>query len=309
MKKLSPAAISALKEALTSVYWYKRDLNSFLHIACGDEARGLIAQLDWGRPKVQVVADLIDTMARRELKYQDTLIRLMLAVCDFSDFGHLRRLDDGEAKAERARTAVHAARRHTATYREQLADQERAEKMRELHRAEAETRQQFDEALRKLRDRYLALLGDASITPQKRGLDFEPLLRSLFELYDLDPRGPFSTTADQIDGAFSFQGIDYLLGARWQKDPLGIEDLDALKGKVKSRLENTLGLYIAVNGYSKTAVERHNAAHPVLILMDGADLLAVLESRISLDELLLRKRRHAAQTGEVFLRVSDIFAG
>jgi hypothetical protein len=40
--------------------------------------------------------------------------------------------------------------------------------------------------------------------------------------------------------------------------------------------------------------------------MDGMDLMAVLDRRIALDDLLLRKRRHAAQTGEVYLRVSDV---
>jgi hypothetical protein len=164
------------------------------------------------------------------------------------------------------------------------------------------------QTISELREAYLDLARNTSITPQQRGLDFEPLLRSLFELFDLDPRGSFRTTADQIDGAFSFQGGDYILGARWEKKPLGIEDLDAFKGKGLSRLENTLGLYVSVSVFSKTAVERHSAAQPVLILVDGMDLMAVLDDLVGLDELLLRKRRHAAQTGEVFLRASDVLA-
>ena len=87
---------------------------------------------------------------------------------------------------------------------------------------------------------------------------------------------------------------------------MGIVDLDAFKGKVTTRLENTLGMYVSVSGFSQTAVERHNAAQPVLILMDGMDLMAMFDDRVGLDALLLRKRRHAAQTGEVFLPVSEI---
>lgn len=40
--------------------------------------------------------------------------------------------------------------------------------------------------------------------------------------------------------------------------------------------------------------------------MDGEDLSTVLEGLIDLRELLSRKLRHAAHTGEVFRRYRDI---
>ena len=43
-----------------------------------------------------------------------------------------------------------------------------------------------------------------------------------------------------------------------------------------------------------------------VVLMDGADLMAVLEERIDFVTLLLRKKRHAAQTGNIFLRVHEM---
>jgi hypothetical protein len=45
-----------------------------------------------------------------------------------------------------------------------------------------------------------------------------------------------------------------------------------------------------------------------MILMDGSDLMAVLEGRVDLQQLLLRKRRHAAQTGEIYLPITAILA-
>ena len=39
--------------------------------------------------------------------------------------------------------------------------------------------------------------------------------------------------------------------------------------------------------------------------MDGEDLYAVLEGRIDLPEVLHRKRRHASQTGDIYIRVRD----
>jgi hypothetical protein len=43
-----------------------------------------------------------------------------------------------------------------------------------------------------------------------------------------------------------------------------------------------------------------------MILMDGSDLMAVLEGRIDLTQLLRRKRRHASQIGNIYLKVGDI---
>lgn len=45
------------------------------------------------------------------------------------------------------------------------------------------------------------------------------------------------------------------------------------------------------------------------MLMDGADLYAVLEERIDLRDLLRRKRREASMTGRVLLTAAEILAG
>ncbi|MBK8688707.1 MAG: hypothetical protein IPN24_09775 [Betaproteobacteria bacterium] len=43
-------------------------------------------------------------------------------------------------------------------------------------------------------------------------------------------------------------------------------------------------------------------------LVDGGDLMAVLEERIDFTSLLLRKKRHAAQTGQIYLSYYQIAA-
>ena len=83
-------------------------------------------------------------------------------------------------------------------------------------------------------------------------------------------------------------------------------DLDGLAAKVSRKLDNTLGLYISINGYSADGVRVHGSGRSVLILMDGSDLTAVVEGRIDLNRLLLRKRRHASQTGNIYLKIHDI---
>jgi len=43
-----------------------------------------------------------------------------------------------------------------------------------------------------------------------------------------------------------------------------------------------------------------------MLLMDGADLMAVLENRVDLKDMLFRKRRHASDTGDIFLKFPDM---
>jgi hypothetical protein len=43
-----------------------------------------------------------------------------------------------------------------------------------------------------------------------------------------------------------------------------------------------------------------------MLLMDGSDLIAVLENRIDLKDLLFRKRRHASETGDIYLQFNKM---
>jgi len=63
------------------------------------------------------------------------------------------------------------------------------------------------------------------------------------------------------------------------------------------------------NDFTPDAVLAHSTGQPVVLLMTGADLMAVLEGRIDFVSLLLRKRRHAAQTGNILLRIHEIIQG
>jgi hypothetical protein len=130
-----------------------------------------------------------------------------------------------------------------------------------------------------------------------------------FQFLQKQDKASFRIVGEQIDGAFSFESTDYLLEAKWQVEPVGSSDLDVLAGKLLRKLDNTLGLFLSINGFSSDGVMAHSSGRRMLILMDGSDLMAVLEGRIDLIQLLLRKRREASQTGNIYLGVRDILAG
>ncbi|WP_141812403.1 hypothetical protein [Nocardia bhagyanarayanae] len=80
----------------------------------------------------------------------------------------------------------------------------------------------------------------------------------------------------------------------------------AVVPKVHRKAKSSFGLIISVMGFTKDAVDEYHSRTP-FITMDGADLMCVLEGRIRLDELLIRKKRHANDTGQCYFPVSAMF--
>ncbi|MBZ5497933.1 MAG: hypothetical protein LAP85_16135 [Acidobacteriia bacterium] len=302
MKKIAPAAIVALKEAVTQLYWYKSDLRSFLTNTL--VTPGLLEGLNWDDYKRNIASKLVDFMAKRQDQYQNDLVCLISEVARVEDFSHLERLEGGKEKAAAARAAVRALRRLAGGHDALLEEQKKVEERRRVAHEELLRKTAVREGLEKLNRDYLALLTDTD--HQHRGYQLEKILRMLFELFDLDPRASFKITGEQIDGAFTFEGTDYLFEGKWQQELVGAAKLDSLAGKLSRKLDNTLGLFLSINGFSDDGIKAHSSGRRLMILMDGSDLMAVLEGRIDLIQLLLRKRREASQTGRIYLRIHEI---
>lgn len=133
-KKISPAAINALKDALTSIYWYKSDLRSFLTHCLSEPT--LLSRLNWDDYKREIVSNLVDFLSRNEDRYQGDLLRLITETTRIEDFSHLERLEDGADKAARAQKAVEALEEHAEGYQELVDEEKQIEERREKARKE-----------------------------------------------------------------------------------------------------------------------------------------------------------------------------
>lgn len=294
-KRLSEDAWMALEEALGSFQWYKAPFDTMVRSRFAG-APEVVAQLNFSEPKRRVAGQLIAALRVREVKYQGLVIDALVGLAQTDpDFPHLKRLDDGEALREEARRALRQLKRVTDRYSELAAERERlASELEEAEAANA-ARRSHHLKLVELHQRFMAMHADQDA--QQRGVDFESLLNELFALWDLTPRAAYNLDHEHIDGAFTFRTDDYLLEARWWATPLGPKELNDFKAKVDGKARNTLGLMVAVNGFTEGAIVKHSHSQTPLVLMDAQDLMPVLEGRVGLDEVLHRKRRHAAETG------------
>jgi hypothetical protein len=302
-KKYSAVAVQGLKEALCSIYWYKSDLKSFLRHALSNQT--ILGKADWDSYKRQIVSDIVDALLADETRNADDLERLFREVCKFQSFRHLEQLEDGAKKARIAKESVEALRKLVTTHEQVLDDEKQIEERRKKAAQKLAQSTAVIAKLQELKERFMGMLTQSDA--QKRGFELERLMYDLFQLFDLDPKASFRNLGEQIDGAFHLEATDFLFEGKWQKEPIGTQDLDGFAAKVNRKLDNTLGLFFSLNGFSPTAVAAHSTGRPVVLLMTGEDLMAVLEGRIDFVSLLLRKRRHAALTGQILLPIHEIF--
>lgn len=303
MRKFSPNAIQALKEALTHIYWKKQDLRSFVYHAI--ENKLFISTIDWdNNKKAESAGILVDRMVARPDFYEKDLFQLFDVTMHFNDFTHLKHWDDAENKIKRAKDSVEALRRQASGYFQLKEEKEKIEARRLVFSNMQKEKESFANMISVLRDDFMRLVAESNT--QKRGFAFEKFLNSLFRLFDLEPKESFRIVGEQIDGAFTFDGNDFLLEAKWQEKPIPLGELYEFGGKIEGRLKLTLGLVISINGFTEDYNQSKSANLKTMLLMDGADLVAVLENRIDLKDILFLKRRHASDTGDIFLRFCDM---
>jgi Restriction endonuclease len=146
----------------------------------------------------------------------------------------------------------------------------------------------------------------SQLEPQARGYAFESFLKTLFNKFGLEARDPFRLGGEQIDGSFLLGSDTYLLEAKWQSAPSGIDHLHTFHGKIEQKAAWARGLLISYSGFSEDGLHAFGRGKRV-ICMDGYDLYEALTRELPLNQVLERKVRRAAETGLAFVRVRDLF--
>lgn len=170
------------------------------------------------------------------------ITKLCVELCRITDFSHLKQLDDGSQKAERARVAVLQLKQLVETHQEAVNEKNVIKKRQEAAARKLRDNAAVRQKLEAIKARYMALVGSGN--PQARGFELERVMYELFELFDLDPKASFRNLGEQVDGAFSLDGTEYLFEAKWQREFVNKADLAAFSDKVRTKLENTLGVFL-----------------------------------------------------------------
>ncbi len=302
-KRIAAGAYDVLLEALAVVFWNKGPFERYVRSQLR-ETPELVALMPFGSTKRQVATALVDQLAEHEDRYQALTLALMHELAATDHFPNLELQEDSAALIAAAERAVSELRGVVGQYSDLLAAQERLAVEEAEADRRAERRHNSAQVHAELKQRFVDMYSMSD--HQKRGRLFEGLLNELFAIHDLSPRQSFVLTNEQIDGAFTFSTDDYLLEAKWEQTPASREMVDVLAMKVQRKGKHTMGLFVAVSGFSRPAIDAHSDCGGALVFMDGADLYSILNEDTALPEVLERKRRHLGETGKPLLLVKDM---
>lgn len=154
-----------------------------------------------------------------------------------------------------------------------------------------------------LRDDLMAL---SQLAPHPRGYAFQTFLRELFDAYGMEGRESFRLRGEEIDGSFMLDGQPYLLEAKWTSGRIGQAELHTFHGKLEQKASWARGLFISQSGFSSEGLDAFGRAKRI-ICMDGYDLYEMLNRGLSFQEVLSRKVRRAAETGNPFCSIRELY--
>lgn len=149
------------------------------------------------------------------------------------------------------------------------------------------------------------LMNISSLAPHARGFAFERFLKELFDKNGMKGRKSFRVTGEQIDGSFEMSGEIYLLEAKWTSKPVDAADLRGFNAKVEDKASWSRGLFVSDSGFSQDGLTAFGRGKRV-VCMDGLDICEMLQRKLSLNEVLSKKVRCAAETGKPFVRLRDL---
>jgi len=299
LQKISPNAIMLLKDTLSTVFWYKNTLADYLRLSISDGTT-IISKIDWkDNPKRLTASQFIDYLVRNHA--HDDLLYIMSDLVEKTDFNDLKKAENYADLILEAKNNIQNLKEVYKAHKNIVVEKEKRDIAKKQYQENIESRQYFENNLNTLKINFFSTF---SFEPIKRGFEFEKILKTLNDLFSLDSRGSYKINGEQIDGAFTLDNTEYILEAKWHTPPIDHTHIIVFIEKINTKLDNTLGLFVSHSAFTDTAIKKANQKN--IILMDGEDLLYVLENKINYLELLRNKKRHAAETGESFLSVKKM---
>lgn len=163
--------------------------------------------------------------------------------------------------------------------------------------------QQRGKRLEELKNSFFA--GFSNTNRQRTGYTLEEILKELFALSNIEYKKSYKTETQQIDGYFRLEGFDYIVEAKWRSDQPNESEIGSFQRKIVTKLESTRGMFLSINGFRDEVIKQFNGSGANIIFFTGEDLTLILEGRIELYEVLIKKIEKAAQYGYSLTNVRD----
>jgi hypothetical protein len=145
----------------------------------------------------------------------------------------------------------------------------------------------------------------------ERGTRFEQFMNAVFGYYCQRSEGPFRRVGEQLDGLFVFDNHPYYVEIRWKKKKATAADVSVLRDRAKAGFGgDTKALFLSFEGFSPECLEElEGRTDERVILMDGSDLMVVLQGEMGFDVLLAEKQLHLSRTKRPYVSAYEVLRG
>lgn len=298
--KITPHLIELTYEATLKSFWRKEALRKFLRATHVRES----FLMTWTAEESK--RDFLDRLFQK-LQASDrgktVIFEMTKSLTERTTFPDLQNWEDSAHKIAEATKAVTELKVYLKAQDEEI----RSEREREEARAKArENHQKIQRSLTdkiKLRE-YLDALHPSTGT-QQGGYDFQNWFYDLLDYCEIQNRRPYMSSGRQIDGSLTLDGTTYLIELKFTTSQAGAPDIDSLRSKVDDKADNTMGIMVSISGYSRVAISQASGRKTTLLLFDAMHLYLFLSGTLSFCDIISRVRRHASQTGEAYLAVTQ----
>lgn len=294
--KITPHLISLAYDAALKSFWRKNALKKFLKECHVSDAH----ISTWGseESKREFLDRTFNSLQKSD-KGKAAIHQLAIFLADQTSFPDLLNWEDSFIKLADAKISVNELKKYLSKQNEVIKSE------REIEAAKTRARDEKTKVQRALTDKSklderLKLLHSA-VGSQKGGYDFQDWFFDLLDFAEIINRRPYVSNGRQIDGSLTLEGTTYLIELKFTSSQSSSTDIDSLKAKVESKADNTMGIMLSISSYSSVAVSEASGKKTPLLLLDAAHIYLYLVGSMKFDDILMRIRRHASQTGEAYL--------
>lgn len=301
--RLTPYYTGLIYDACLKSFWRKGSLRKFLR-ACSISENYLAS---WNSEETK--RDFLDRLFDRLPKTDNgrlALMKIAIHLMEQRSFPDLENWEDSDKKIKAALDAVSKLRIYHERQEEQIESDEEKQRAREQFQKRQEEIYNSQQSLQKLADSLNAL--GRQMGTQEAGYQFQDWFYDLLDFCEITNRRPYVHKGRQIDGSVTVSGTTYLVELKFTAEQAGATDIDTFYRKVTSKADNTMGIMVSISSYSKVAIEEASGERTPIMLLDHNHIYYVLSGIMGMSDVINRIRRHASQTGEAYLPVSN-FSG
>lgn len=294
--KITPHLISLAYDAALKSFWRKNALKKFLKECHVSDSH--ISTWASEESKRDFLDRTFNSLQKSD-RGKAAIYQLAVFLADQTSFPDLLNWEDTAVKLADAKLSVTKLKKYLSKQNEEI------KSAQEIVAAKIRAREEKTKVQRALTDKAklderLKLL-HPHIGTQKGGYDFQNWFFDLLDFAEITNRRPYVSNGRQIDGSLTLEGTTYLIELKFTSSQSGSTDIDSLKAKVESKADNTMAIMLSISGYSSVAITEASGKKTSLLLLDAPHIYLYLLGSMKFDEILLRIRRHASQTGESYL--------